>query len=434
MKAMLKLFNHDAKSFKAGQTAILQNAIDVKITREINGNNTLSFNYSMTDKKADLIHTNMIVLCGGQAYRIMKIRREYDGKSVLSADCEHVYNADAPMTHLQCMPDMIGALPSEVIKKAFSGTDFTFFTDSELNALGMRRVDYDGFKIDFFSEDKTNPYDVMQAVISNCGKGEIYIDNYKIALVERIGKNNGVRLSLGKNMENVTIERDISNLITRLYPYGESDMHIGSVNDNKQYIDSENISLYGIREGFMDLTDYRSPDKLKNRALWEFDPINSDRIDIPDINISGDVIDLSRLLEYGEAEKIEIGDTVAVKDGSSVLLERVIKIDYYPYEANKMSVSIGRVKKDLFFYLDQIGTLTKRYKKVSTQNGKIKALGIEGNVSIDGISVNANGEREFSGALNAPHITLSGVEITEKDGEIYINGKKILHEEGEETL
>lgn len=430
---MLKLFEYNAKNFNSGQTAFLENAADVKVTREINGNNTLSFNYPLTDRKADMIQPNKIVLCMGQAYRIMKIWREFDGRSILSADCEHVYNADASMTHLQNMPDMIGALPSEVIRKAFSGTDFTLFTDSELNALGMRRVDYDGFKIDFFSEDKTNPYDIMQSVIANCGKGEIYIDNYKIALVERIGKNNGVRLNLGKNLENLTIERDMSNLITRLYPYGESDMHIGSVNNQKQYIDSENISLYGLREGFTDLSDCRSPEKLKNRALWEFDPMNSDRIDVPDINISGDVIDLSKLAQYGDFEKIEIGDTVAVKDGSAVLLERVIKIEYYPYEVNKMSVSIGRVKKDLFFYLDQIGTLTKRYKKISTGSGKIKALSIDGNVSVDGISVNGNGEREFSGVVNAPRITLSGVEITEKDGEIYINGKKILYEEGEET-
>ena len=31
----------------------------------------------------------------------------------------------------------------------------------------------------------------LKALIENCGKGEIYADNYKIALVERIG---GVKL------------------------------------------------------------------------------------------------------------------------------------------------------------------------------------------------------------------------------------------------
>ncbi len=428
---MLKLFEYNAKNFNSGQTAILQNACDVKVTREINGNNALSFNYPLSDEKAELIKPDMIVLCEGQAYRIIRTRCEFDGKSILSAECEHVYNADATLKHLQNMPDMIGALPTEVVKKAFSDTDFTFLSDSELSALGMRRVDYDGFKIDYFSEDKTNPYDVMQAVISCCGKGEVYIDNYKIALVERIGKNNGIKLNLGKNLANVTIERDIGDLITRLYPYGESDMHIGSVNDGKQYIDSGNISVYGVREGFTDLSDCRSPEKLKNRALWAFDPLNSDRIDIPDINISGSIIDLSKLFEYGEAEKIGIGDTVSVSDGKSTFVERVIKIEYYPYEAKKMSVSIGRVKKDLFFYLNQVGTLTKRYKKVSTSNGKIKSISIDGNVSVEGISVNGNGEREFSGAVNAPHITLSGVEITEKDGELYINGNKIQVEKGE---
>ena len=32
--------------------------------------------------------------------------------------------------------------------------------------------------------------------IENCGKGEIYIDNYNIALVERIGRDTDIRLSL----------------------------------------------------------------------------------------------------------------------------------------------------------------------------------------------------------------------------------------------
>ena len=59
-------------------------------------------------------------------------------------------------------------------------------TDSELTKVGLKRVDYSGFKVDFFSMDKTNPYEAVKALIENCGKGEIYADNYKIALVERI--------------------------------------------------------------------------------------------------------------------------------------------------------------------------------------------------------------------------------------------------------
>ena len=54
-----------------------------------------------------------------------------------------------------------------------------------MTKVGLKRVDYSGFKVDFFSMDKTNPYEAVKALIENCGKGEIYADNYKIALVER---------------------------------------------------------------------------------------------------------------------------------------------------------------------------------------------------------------------------------------------------------
>ncbi len=426
---MLRLFPYNAKAFVSGATAALDGAVNVKVTHEINGAHTLSFDYPMSDGKSAELKENMLVECEGQAYRIVKLDREYGEKRIVSAECHHIYNADAVRTHIQNIPDMIGVLPSEVIRKAFKGSPFTLFTDSELKARGLRRVDYDGFLIDFFSVDKTNPYDVMQEVIRNCGKGEIYTDNYKVALVEKLGADNGLRLSLDKNLQNLKVERNCEDLITRLYPYGFEDAHIGSVNGGKQYIDSENISLYGVREGYADYSDYSEPEKIYNRALWEFDGNNAERIDIPDISISGSLIDLSKISEYGSAENIALGDTVYVSDGSSVYKERVIKIERYPFEPMQTNVSIGRVKKDLFFYLNQIGALSRKYKKVSSRSGKINALSITGNVRVAGISVNSDGEREFCGALDAPRITLSGLELTVMNGELYAGGRKILVEE-----
>ena len=426
---MLRLFEHDSVSFETGQTATLNDSVNIQVSYEINGNRTLKFDYPMSDEKAALIKENMIVVCEGQAYRIMKLNRSFKGECFLNAQCCHVYNADAPKIHIQNLPDMIGCTPTEIIKRAFSSSPFTFFTDSELEQRGMVRVDYDGFKIDFFSEDKTNPYDVMTAVIKNCGKGEVFADNYKIALVERIGKDNGLRLRLGKNMSNLSVERDITNLVTRLYPYGSNDAHIGSVNGGKQYIESANADVYGIREGFADYSDYVSPEKILNRARWEFDSENADRIDVPDINISGDIIDLSRLAEYGDFEKLSIGDTVIVADGDELIRERIIKIKRYPMEPRQTEVSIGRIKKDLFFYLDQMGTLSKRYRKISTGSGKVRAMSIAGNVNVEGIGINSNRDREFSGAVDAPYLTVAGIKINEQNGELYINGKKILVEE-----
>lgn len=430
---MLKLFPYNARSFSLGQIAELNNAVNVKVSEEINGNRGLTFEYPMTDSKADLIEENMIAVCEGQGYRIVKVCREYDGRNMVSAECAHVYNADAQKIHLQNVPDMIGVYPKSVLEAAFANSPFTLISDSELSRLNMKRVDYDGLKIDFFSVSKTNPYDVMQDIIKNCGKGEIYADNFKLALVERLGKDRGLRLSLDKNLGNLKIERNSSDLVTRLYPYGYEDAHIGSVNNNCQYIDSENISVYGIREGYADYGDYTDAQKIYNRGLWEFSADNPERIDVPDINISGSLIDLSKITEYGETENVGLGDTVYVWDNGSCYKERVIKKEYFPYEPIQTEISIGRVKKDVFFYLNQIGALTSKYKRVSSNGGKINAMYISKNVKVQGIEVNQDGYREFSGAVNAPYIKMAGVSITEKEGEIYINGRRILLEEETEN-
>ena len=381
---MLKIFPHDAVSFERGIS--LADAFSVCVTHEINGTRMLEFSHPVNDN-AKLLGENKIVACEGQAYRIMKLVKSMGAQAVIRAECHHVYNADAPGTHIQNMPDMMGVNPTEVIRTAIAGTRFSLLSDGELAARGMRRVDSDGFKIDFFSTDKTNPYDVMQSVIENCGKGEIYADNYKIALVERIGKDRHIRLDLTKNMQSISVERDITDIVTRIYPYGADDAHIGSVNGGVQYIQSANASVYGVREGYRDYSEYSDPKKIKERAMWEFDSANEERIDVPRINITGTYADISKIAQYGENEKINIGDGVTVMDCGNEIAERVIRMEYYPFENGDTVISIGRVKKDLFFYLSQMGSLTRRYGKVSTSNGKVKAGAVTGVIKNSGISV-----------------------------------------------
>ena len=381
---MLKLFPHDSTSFEKG--IVLNDAYGVRVTHEINGTRMLEFSYPL-DEKSELISENKIVVCEGQAYRIIKAVRNRGDTAVLNAECHHVYNADAPNTHIQNLPDMMGVKPVKVLKKAFTGTKFSLISDAELQSLGMRSVDYDGFLIDYFSTDKTNPFDVVKAVIENCGKGEIYADNYKIALVERIGKDTNIRLDLTKNMQNISVERDITDMVTRLYPYGKDDAHIGSVNGGCQYIQSANASVYGVREGYRDYSDYTEPEQIMSRALWEFDLRNDERIDVPCVNITGTYADISKIAEYGEAEQVHIGDYVTVIDNGNEIPERVIKLEYYPYQNDSTVISIGRVKRDLFFYLDQMGKLARNYGKVSTSSGKVKAKSVSGTITNSGLSV-----------------------------------------------
>lgn len=470
---MLKILDYNAEDFTGGIT--LGDAYNVRVTYEINGTRMLEFTHPLNEK-SEMIEENKLVICEGQAYRIIRLSRSRGGEATLNAECHHVYNADAPNIHLQNVPDMIGVSPVNVLARVFAGSKFTLISDSKLNQLGMRRVDSDGFLIDFFSTDKTNPFDVMKAIIESCGKGEIYADNYSIALVEKIGGNNHMRLDLTKNMQNISVERDITDMVTRLYPYGKNDAHIGSVNGGVQYIQSANASVYGIREGYRDYGDYAEPSKIKRRALWEFDKENEERIDVPGINITGTFADISKISD-GINEKIGVGDEVTVIDNGNEIRERVIKLEYYPYQNDATVISIGRVRRDLFFYLEQMGTLTRRYSKISTETGKVKAQAVAGVVSNTGVRVTsssgdltilsdllkisngsitkvqlgnsgsefickirdnagniamqigADGKMDFTGDLTAENIVMGDKTITKNDaGELCINGKKILTE------
>ena len=469
---MLRLFEFDDISASAC-IAVLNGASQVKITREINGVYDLNFSVPV-DEKAELLRVNRLVMCKGQLFRIMRLSRSSEGKTLINAECSHVYNADAKAAHLQNVPDFIGKQPYEVLAYAFDKTPFTLLGDDELEKLDLKRVDCDGFLIDFFSMDKTTPYEVMETVIENCGKGEVYIDNYNIALVERIGGDTKIRLELSRNLQSLEVERDMSELVTRLYPYGYEDLHIGTVNGSVQYIDSPNTAVYGVREGFKDYSDYKLPADVLNRALWEFDPENEERIDVPSISISGKLIDLSKLAEYGDIMKINLGDRVTVIDGDTKISERVIRLESYPYEPLMGEIGIGRVKRDLFFYLNQMGKLNRRYSRVSTTGGKVNAKAILGVVSADGVNVkdsegsvsvltdmitmsDADGERfrcgvsggqfefyvsdingaavyisdgkmKIRGDVTAESLKVGGVSVSAEGGSLYINGKRILTE------
>ena len=378
---MLKLYEFNDLNAQHS-LAVLGSAFNVKIQREINGSYTLEFEIPFDSE----VHENRIIKCEGQLFRIMKTSKLQAGADNLRIECQHVYNADAAAIHIQNIPDFIGKSPYEVLQYAFSNTPFTVLGDTDLAERGLVRMDYDGFLMDFFSMDKTTPFDVVNTIIENCGKGEIYIDNYNIALVEHIGNDTTVSLNVMQNMQEISIERDISGLITRLYPYGYEDLHIGTINDDYQYIDSPNIGIYGVREGYRDFSDYKTPEDIKNLALWQFDADNEERIDIPSVNITGKLVDLSKLAGY-EFMKINLGDRITVIDGENRIKERVISLETYPYEPLLGSVSIGRVKRDLFFYLNQMSNLTKKYKKVATVSGKVMATAISGVVNADGIKL-----------------------------------------------
>ena len=397
----MRLHDRYTDSFETGE--VQNNAYNVKETRILNDTGSIEFDYPY-DEKARLISQNMLVSVNGHIYEISRTTRNMNG-----VDSLHVYGTphfvyEAQKAFIPTIGDNIGKSSRYVLKQAIDIISkfkksvgekciFHIMTNAELTAKGMKWVADDELLIDFFSTDKTNLWDVIKTIIENLGRGEIFhettIDSNNnivcnIAIVERIGTDNGVRLRLEKNMQSISIERNVSDMITRLWAFGSDDLTVSSVNGGKAYIDSPNIEKYGVQEGYKDYSDYTSAAKLYRNAKWEFDEDNEDRIDVPQLTISGKLIDLSKLAEYGDAEKLEIGDTVHVFDlDGTEYVQRVTEYQAYPLEPKESNISIGHIRRDFFIELWQTSEKTKKFAKWQTANNSVNIRKVQGTVNTD---------------------------------------------------
>lgn len=451
-------------------------AAGVCVSETINGDRTLEFTLPFGSEP----EAGQTVRCEGQYYRIKSVSVDEDARTV-SVSCVHNFQFVAQRLHIQNIgstddSDLIGVNPYTVIKTAVEKTvsnPIMLLSDTVLSGMGMKWVggtDEPEFLIDFESTDKTTLWDVIQQVIEAAGRGELYADSNRFAIVERIGADTGAVVSDLHNLADVRVETDVSDMVLVLFPYGTDGLEITNAAANTSgtpYIRSANYNAYGAfyggYQGYRDY-DYDDPDKLFERALWEMDEDNPDRIDVPSVNISGTVADI------GLPSGIGLGDTVTVMHNGVTVTERVISIKRYPFDGTPSSVSIGRVKKDMFFYLNQLGILAQRYANISAYNGKVYGSKVKGTITASAVSkvsdetqkltntdaqiiIDAQGIRILSGsettflaakqgsfavggiavtdktAVAADTLTIGGLAFTtDADGNLYFNGKKLTTE------
>lgn len=401
----MRLHDKTYINFETGE--VLNNAYNVKETRILNDSSTLEFDYPY-DEKARMIQPNMLISIQGRIYEVYYTSRNMNGTDVLHVKCTGHCEYEGKNVFIPNIPDHIGETSRAVLQAAVTiisdfkkevNEDCVFhvMTDSELSEYGLKWVADDKIKIDFFSTDKTNLWEVMQTIVEDLGRGEIYClsepNRCNIAIVDRIGDDYGVRLRLEKNMTDISVEYDTKSMITRLWAFGSDDLTVASENNGKAYIDSPNIAKYGVQEGYKDYSDYVSADKLLRNAKWEFDEDNEDRIDVPQLTISGKLIDLSKLNEYGDLERIDIGDTVHVFDlDGTEYTTRVVEMQAYPLEPKETNISLGHLRNDFFIGIWQTEQAAKKFAKWQTANNSVNIRKVQGTVNTDRNEVQSDNE------------------------------------------
>lgn len=318
-------------------------AEDIVITREINGEYSLSFFLPWDDMYVGQIDPGTVItekFYRDQNYVVEKIEKEKSDNAGYRYFARHVYFT-AEKKFIAAFEHRNGESAYDIFEDIWSGAGFTVLTAAQVTALGMTPVTT---LTDFDDKDKTDPISLTNDLIKAVGQGEVYIDNKTVALVEDIGEaENTLTISLTANADSITVSKDTGSMITRLYPFGKNELDITDV-VGVAYIDSPNIAYEGVKEGYMDFNEISDPDMLYARAEWQFDADNPNRIDVPYMTISCKYIDLS--FTDDEIMPPKIGQSVSVE----TYTKRIIKLTLRPLEPANTDVVIGQIKKDLFYY------------------------------------------------------------------------------------
>lgn len=422
MNKMIRIYNCNETDFSSNGLAILDEAKNVCITHELNGSYNLEFEYPIDSAKWEFIANNRICRVGNECFRI----RSIDNNKIYAL----ALYMDAQFKHIQYIGDMLGKTPRYIMTQLFKNTNIHIMTDAEVKSLGMEWVNT---ATDFFEASKITPIVGVSTLSETLEKQstmcELYVDNYNLALVKQIGKDNGNELTLRFNAKSAESSRDASTLITRLYPYGQDDLDISTVNDGKQYIDSPMVEKIGVYEGFSNFDECEEPDELLKLAKWQFSEDNLERIDIPKYTMTVGYVDVCEAYKYHNLNRPSIGDRVKIFDKSmnTKTLQRIITTKIYPFEPRKSTIEVGHPQVTIDSFFKDIAT-TNIIQKIQ-RNGKkeIKTSYLEMmrenvKVSINEALQNENIAKYQTGALFESPDGQSAVAIIK--GQLAIAGQK----------
>ena len=121
MTEMLRILPYNSVTFDKG--IVIGDAYDVRVTYEINGERRLDFSHPINEK-SEIISENKIVVCEGQAYRIIKVTKTIGEKNFITTECSHVYNADASNKKNKKNTQLKGKTPSYFFGQIFKNNNF----------------------------------------------------------------------------------------------------------------------------------------------------------------------------------------------------------------------------------------------------------------------------------------------------------------------
>ena len=311
--------------------AVLENAYDIIVTGEINGEDTLTFKIPYRDSKRVHIDSEKKIQIVDDIYKVRTVTdsKDSEGNSVTEVYAEAEFY-DLTFSVLKEEKTFDAEYPEVAMAYALQGTEWAVGT---VNVRTKRT----------WTSSEKNALSILRNVADLHG-GDLVFDcaNRLVHLLTVSGKDSGALFAYRKNMKSIERVVDTRSLVTRLYAFGADGLTFADVNNGKPYVEDYTYTNE-VRISTLDCSSFTNPYQMKEYALMRLAQYAR-----PTISYVLNAMDLSVLTGY-EHEAWALGDYVRVEDkelGISVTT-RIVRREYNLQEPWNTVLELSTTLKNL---------------------------------------------------------------------------------------
>lgn len=352
---MIRLFGQTDTTFQTNGDLVIQ-PLRAVVHKEDNGDFYLDLTTSL--RYVDDLTEGRIIVAntpqGDQAFRVSNVQKT---KHKINTKCWHVfYDTENYLIEDSYVTAHDANYALDHLNNATTPAS-PFTTTSDVQTYSSYRC------------VRTSYYEAIQTVVERWG-GHLVRNNFAIELRTNIGQDNQVSVRYGKNIKDITVEYDWTNVVTKLLPVGYDGLTL-----EPKYIEA--TASYDLPytkcvhfEPLVSQDDFKDEDgNLDEEAYHQalVDDLQAQANNYIEINQYPRV----NYTLSANLEKItDVGDTIKVTDerlGVDILTQ-VIAFDYDCILDKYISVEFGNFKKELSGLLDTAKNTAQQMVSESAAN------------------------------------------------------------------
>jgi len=229
----MNIYLANCENFNNNGLGFLKDCLSANVTHEINGIYELNFEYPLNTNMIDYLIEDNIVKCnvGNDNYQLFRIKHIQKTFKTIKVNAPHIFYDLSSNFIEDCAPTKLTAdvFGNWILDRTTINNKFRFST----NLADVKSARY----------VRRNPVECIMGNIDNSMlslfNAEIIRNNFDINIVDRIGNDNNVKLSIGKNIKEINISIDSSSIFTKVMPVGYDGLLLP-----EKYVDSPLIDNY----------------------------------------------------------------------------------------------------------------------------------------------------------------------------------------------